>query len=434
MKTTLIVGLTLVASVAQAAPSFEVIDRGNAIEVVAKDTRATSTTVTTTRERIEVSVAGYPRARKIAPYDQFVKEVEFEGGKGRRFSVKLTMDRPTVQALAKHAQAVQVGNDLHLIFPKIVPAAGKTAVLPEPTLPPELAAKAAKAAPAIQSEGEPLVNSPDEIPHAGAPVHADPHAAPAAHAAAPAHADEHAAPAHADAHAAPAHADAHAAPAHADEHAAPAHHEETPAVAKTEHGEKAGAKHDEAPAKIGKAKEPGGNNMLMYGIVGLALVGIGSFALKKKRGAAAPNLGIEVIAQKAIGPKAKIVWLSAGQREMIVSVTAQQVRMLGAWKKGEAPSVALPSAHALSDGRVERTAPPFGAAAGVDEKHDLARGSKPTFSRPADAPSSPAIAGLLKLRKQSPEPLVDEEVATGDIDQDAAWAKEIIAATAGMRR
>lgn len=414
MKSTLIVGLTLVASVAQAAPGFEVIDRGDAIEVVAKDTRATSTTVTTTRERIEVSVAGYPRAPKISPHDQFVKEVEFEGGKGRRFSVKLTMDRPTVQALAKHAQAVQVGNDLHLIFPKLVPAAGKTVVLPEPTLPPELAAKAAKAAPAIEREGAPLVNSPDEIPHAGAPVHADSHAAPA-------HADAHAAPAHADAHAAPAHADTHAAPAHADEHGDSAHHEATPAVAKTEHGEKAGAKHDEAPAKIGKAKEPGGSNMLMYGIVGLALVGIGSFALKKKKGAAAPNMGIDVIAQKVIGPKAKIVWLSAGQREMIVSVTAQQVRMLGAWKKGEAPSVSLPAAHALSDGR-------------IDAQHDLARGSKPTFSRPADAPSSPAIAGLLKLRKQGPEPLVDEDVATGDIDQDAAWAKEIIAATAGMRR
>ncbi len=410
MKTAVIVSLTLVASAAQAAPGFKVIDRGDAIEVVAKDTRATSTTVTTTRERIEVSVAGYPRAPKIAPHDQFVKEVEFEGGKSRRFSVKLTMDRPTVQALARHAQAVQVGNDLHLIFPKLIPAAGKKAVLPEPTLPPELAAKAAKAAPTIQSEGEPLVNSPDEIPRPGTPVHAAP-----AHA--DAHADAHAAPAHADAHAAPAHADE--AAAHTDTHAAAEHH--TPAAAKTAHAEKADAKHDDAPAKIGKAKEPGGSNMMMYGIVGLALVGIGSFALKKKKGTAAPNLGIEVIAQKVIGPKAKIVWLSAGQREMIVSVTAQQVRMLGAWKKGEAPSVSIPSAHALSDGR-------------VDEKHDLARGSRPTFARPADAPASPAIAGLLKLRKQGPEPLVDEEVATGDIDQDAAWAKEIIAATAGMRR
>jgi flagellar biogenesis protein FliO len=376
MKTALIVGLTLVASVAQAAPGFEVIDRGDAIEVVAKDTKATSTTVTTQRERIEVAVAGYPRAAKIAPHDQFVKEVEFEGGKGRRFSVKLTMDRPTVQALAKHALAVQVGNDLHLIFPKLVPAAGKTAVLPEPTLPPELAAKAAQAAPAIQQESAPLVNAPDEIPHATPPV---------------AHVEE--------------------------KHEEPKHEEpKHDAVAA-----KAEPKHDEAPAKIGKAKEPGGNKLLMYGIVGLALVGIGSFALKKKKGAAAPNMGIEVIAQKVIGPKAKIVWLSAGQREMIVSVTAQQVRMLGTWKKGETPSVSLPTAHALSDGR-------------VDEKHDLARGSKRNVGGQADAPSSPAIAGLLKLRKQGPEPLVDEDVATGDIDQDAAWAKEIIAATAGMRR
>lgn len=395
MKAALIVGLMLVAAAAQAAPSFEVIDRGDAIEVVAKDTKAESTTVTTTRERIEVSVAGYPRAPKIAPHDQFVKEVEFEGGKGRRFSVKLTMDRPTVQALAKHAQAVQVGNDLHLIFPKLVPAAGKIAVLPEPTLPPELAAKAAKAAPSIQTEAAPLVNSPDEIPTAGAPAHADEHAAPAP-------------------------TEELAAPAHAEEHAAPAHREATPAVATTEHAPKAEAKHDEAPAKIGRAKEPGGNNMLMYGIVGLALVGLGSFALKKKKGAAAPNMGIEVIAQKVIGPKAKIVWLSAGQREMIVSVTAQQVRMLGTWKKGETPSVSLPTAHALSDGR-------------IDEKHDLARGSKPTFSRQTEAPSSPAIAGLLKLRNKGPEPLVDEDVATGDIDQDAAWAKEIIAASAGRR-
>ena len=59
--------------------------------------------------------------------------------------------------------------------------------------------------------------------------------------------------------------------------------------------------------------------------------------------------------------------------------------------------------------------------------------SDATIPPPAPARRAAKRALLARLREET-EPLVDEEVATGDIDQDAAWAKEIIAATAGMRR
>jgi hypothetical protein len=51
----------------------------------------------------------------------------------------------------------------------------------------------------------------------------------------------------------------------------------------------------------------------------------------------------------------------------------------------------------------------------------------------ADKQSSSAVSGILKLRARTNVPMVNEDVATDDVDADAVWAREILLAT-GARR
>jgi len=117
-----------------------------------------------------------------------------------------------------------------------------------------------------------------------------------------------------------------------------------------------------------------------------------------------------VIAQRALGGKAKVMWLAAGTREMIVSVTPQGVRMLGQWKRTGAPNndfpLPLPEAQ-----MVERSI------------------SGRILSRAA---TSPAVSGLIRLRAQT-QPVISQDVATEDVEADAQWAKDLLAATGGRR-
>jgi flagellar biogenesis protein FliO len=144
-------------------------------------------------------------------------------------------------------------------------------------------------------------------------------------------------------------------------------------------------------------------------IAALALAGIGcvGWVLRKRRKAQGSLSTIEVIAQRSLGGKARVVWLSAGPRELLVSVTPQQVRVIGQWKAGEAVPV-LPTAQISNPGTDEPLAP----------------------SAPK---ASAAVAGLLKLRAHH-APQVTAEVATDDVQADAAWAREILAASSGLRR
>jgi len=156
----------------------------------------------------------------------------------------------------------------------------------------------------------------------------------------------------------------------------------------------------------------------MYGALGLVAAGAGIWMMRRRRSQLAPDATIEIIAQRSLGGKARIVWLCAGQREMLVSVTAQQVRMLGQWRKTDAPA-ALPTAHA-------HTAPAAPQLELPDRFSD----------KLIDKALSPAVSGILRLRGRTSNPLpepVGDEVATEDIEADALWAKEILAAT-GARR
>lgn len=361
--------LTLIAlpatALAEGAPAFEVIDRGSAVEVIAHNVTAAKTAITPIRSRLEIPLVGHPRADKALPTDATVKLVEFDGNEQRVLSVKLGFERPEVKALAKYAQAIQVGSDVHVLFPRIVPADGAAVVLPEPTLPPALAAKLATPEPAPVAETKPVtpeaVTASVPAPEAKTTPEAKPVAATTA-----------------------------------------------PAPAK--------AAATATPATVAPAKDDAWQKLSMYAAVGLAAVGCGVWLLRRRKAQQGAFSSIDVIAQKSLGAKAKVVWFTAGGREMVVAVTPQQVRMLGQWKRSAGTDnvtySALPAAQTYADAAKE--------------------------ARPENRLSSAAVDGIRKLRERRSHrnmmaPSVNEEVATDDADADEVWAKEILAAT-GARR
>jgi len=359
-------------ALADPAPvSFELKDRGDAVEVIAHNLKAARTAIAPIRSRLEIPLTEHAFAKPLAPIDPTVKVVELDGGV---LSVKLNFERPDVKTLSRYAQAIQVGPDLHMLVPRHVPADGAIVKLPDPTLPPELAQQIA-AVPAPKLIGPEL--PPQPKPTAATTTVAAPAAkstalpAPAAGPPAP--------------------------PA-----AAPAQAQDTkPAV----------------------AAEPDDrwSNFSMYAALGLAAAGCGLWLIKRKKAQQGPMASIEVIAQRSLGGKAKIVWLAAGPREMIVAVTAQQVRMLGQWRKTES-------------GELRQT----GSFAAVlpEATAQLAQLEGRTSTRDritSQGFASPAVSGLLQLRAKTQPPPINEDVATGDPEADAAWTREILAAT-GARR
>jgi hypothetical protein len=44
---------------------------------------------------------------------------------------------------------------------------------------------------------------------------------------------------------------------------------------------------------------------------------------------------------------------------------------------------------------------------------------------------SPAVSGILRLRARTGQMPISEAVATGEVEADELWAKEILAATGG---
>ena len=323
------------ATVAQAEPRFEVLDRGDAVEIVAHETKAMTTAIAPVRSRLEVPITSRPAIGKLVPANEkTVRVVELDGNTKPVLSVKLGFEHETVATLAKYAQAIQVGEDLHLIVPRALPAPGTTIALPEPTLPPELAAKLAPPASPLQPPAPKLAPKPEAKPAPKLEPKLEPKA-PAPQAA--------------------------------------------PVVDKAK--------------PIAKAPE-GSPLQNLPALLAFALAAIGCvmWMKRKKRASTQPASSIDVVAQKSLGGKARIVWLRIGNRDMVVAVTPQSVCTLGQWLKS-AERAPLPEA----------------------------------ITAPAAAPpeASPAVAGLLKLRRTSQfaTPVVDE------VEADAAWAREIVAAT-----
>jgi hypothetical protein len=148
--------------------------------------------------------------------------------------------------------------------------------------------------------------------------------------------------------------------------------------------------------------------------------------MKKRKKEAAVVGSIDIIAQRSLGNKAKVMWLSAGGREVLVSVTAQNVHMLGQWSKSDREG--MPRAATLG---------------GSSFQQELAQ--QEVEAAPPPMIQSSAVSGILKLRARTSAPLIgragtvqplpqiNEDVATDDAEADLEWAKEILTAS-GARR
>ena len=245
----LVLCLLAIPSIALAGPRFETLDRGDAIEVIARDVTAATTAVVPKRSRLEIELAGAPIIPPLVPTDKGVKVVELEGRTPRMLSVKVAHEREGVKRLARHARVFQVGPDVHVLFPRAVPADGATVRLPEPTLPEAVAAIAP-----VKPIG------PEQ------PVTA------AVKAAAPAKA--------------------------------------APEAARPPTAEPATAEPAAPKQAFLKAPEPS-SNVTTYALLGLSAICVGAWFLKRKRAAVVPTSSTTDRAE-ALGAKAKVVWLVAG--------------------------------------------------------------------------------------------------------------------------
>ncbi|TMQ12026.1 MAG: flagellar biosynthetic protein FliO [Deltaproteobacteria bacterium] len=452
------------------APRFELIDRGDAVEVIAHHIRAARTAVLPVRSRLEVPLAGAPQARRITPADPTVKLIELGDDAIRTLSVKLAFERADVKALSRFAQAIQVGDDLHLLVPRKLPDGGVAPRLPEPTMP---APGARTDRPAAAAHVEPAAARTDAAAtHAARVEPAGPPAAPPMPPTAPVlgpRADPRGdpPPAAAAAPTAPTAPTAPSTPAR-PEAAAARHDAPSTAAARTRSAADALSAPPPGPPSASVApprsldqtlaadRDDAWSRISMYGALGLAAAGAGVWLLRRRRGRPGLAASIEIIAQRSLGGKARIVWLSAGTREMIVSVTAQQVRMLGQWRKSD---VELPPAYARDEPRDRSgaaTGPATGFAAPRAPTGQFAAPRSPTgqFTVPAaaalDNAVSPAVSGLLRLRGRTGQiPAVDptaeprpagrsrarlstmDSDLPADVEPDSLWAKEILAATIG---
>lgn len=349
--------LLAVPAVAAAEPRIETIDRGDAIEVIAREITAADTTITPVRSRLEIPVADAPDPIRVRAPDPAIVVTEL--GK-RALSIKLAHDRGDVKALAPRARAIQVGPDLHVLIPRTLAVTS----LPDPT-PVVVAPAAAIAPPMAPAAGAPpaaRTSIASSIPNTSSGIaNVPPAGAPDGEIA-----------------------------------RAPI------ASGKTDHPAQPAQ-----PAQLASAPPSPLSRPSVLAVLALAAIGGGVWLMRRRKGNPEAASSIDIIAQRSLGAKAKVVWLAAGSREMVVAVTPQQVRVLGQWKK--------------TDGPAERASP-------VELPH----------AQVVDLPAkqaNPAVAGILKLRAKTVpppatlEPRLDDDIATGDLEADALWAKEILQAT-----
>ncbi|HSS00255.1 MAG TPA: flagellar biosynthetic protein FliO, partial [Kofleriaceae bacterium] len=360
------------APVAPAPPrpvTFEVIDRGDTVEVIAHNLKAARTAIFPVRSRLEVPIVGAPVVKRALPTDPTVKVIELDGDETMRsLSVKLGFERADVKTLARFAQAIQVGDDLHLLVPRKVPAEGQAAKVPEPTLTPELAATVARAEPttvgqigprpdpnARKLETKPAETSGKPETKSDAKPEGKPDGKPDGKSEArPEDKPEGKSDGKQEGKSEPrpegkseARIDGKDAASVVANDASPAKDAHTAAATIKSDG-----KFDGKLLKPQLASDPSDawSKIAMYAALGLGATGFGIWWMRKRKGQFVAPASIEIIAQRSLGGKARIVWLSAGPREMIVSVTSQQVRMLGQWRKNDA-GASLPAAQTHSDPR-----------------------------------------------------------------------------------
>ena len=383
MSTKRNIGLALLALAATAtaahADGITIDDRGDAVEVMAPALVAKDKTIKVVRHRLEIPLDGKPLKRSENVTDGTIKQIEIKGSPAV-ISIKLDLDKPVVKALVPHVAIEQLDTGLRIRIPRQVPSTKAAAPVPVP-VPVPLPAKAEAPKPEAPKPEAPKAEAPKpEAAKTEAPAPAP--AAAIAKAPAP-----------------------------------------TPAP-----------QTQNAPAAPAQPKSESSipDVPLLAGLGGLGL--LAAIYLHRKRKTPGPVQQIDVLAQRSLGGKAKVVWLAVGGREMVVAVTPQHVRTLGSWRK----------AAEVANGAVRMST--VGGIPYIPARHKtIGEGSvverlpaAPETQTPAAlAPAlSPAVSGILRLRAKTVRPPSETELeptpATDD-DDDAVWARELRAATGGRK-
>lgn len=134
--------------------------------------------------------------------------------------------------------------------------------------------------------------------------------------------------------------------------------------------------------------------------IGLGACAVVLFVARRRRGNA-PGDQIRVLASQSLGGKHRVVLVSAGKREFLLALSEKDTRVIGRWRKPAA-------ARATADEPIE-----VPSRTGL-----LSAMERPAAIPAALPPASPAVAGLLKLRKTSPSP-------AGTPQNDLEWAARL---------
>jgi flagellar biogenesis protein FliO len=159
---------------------------------------------------------------------------------------------------------------------------------------------------------------------------------------------------------------------------------------------------------------------------------------RKRRPHAAPEEAIRVLASRSLGGKSRVVLLAAGDREMLLSVSDRgTAKLIGRWRRGDSAVAAtqaasLRAAIAADDDDAFMLDPSpasklssmmASAGAALDDERT---GSGPT-RQGSRGPSSPSVAGLLKLRRGDSSPNLNAALAGGTgVAPDSDWARALL--------
>lgn len=416
-----------------ARPKLKVVDRGDKVEVVVSDVRLPAApSMKVNRERIDLPLAGRPNEVNEVYGTGLVMRIDVRTeGTTRMMSVKLRRDHDAVVALAQGATATQGDDGVHLIVPKTALAAAAPAATAPAAPAVENAAatgatatleaapaKTAAAAPATATTGTSVtlggVTAPTVDTNANNANASNTNANSAnANSANASNTNAN----NANANPANAH-DVNATANSANANDANANTDGSNALAGLT------GRHTGAEAKSSNSKLTGGGSgpgigRVVLAIAAIALAGGAIVALRRRKGAAptAPGPQLDVLASKSLGGKTRIVWLGAGDRELVVAVANTSVSLLGQWRRGEA------------DRATERSTPMRLETGRDDADPSFASGSV-QLPRTRTLNTS-AVSGIMRLRgKVTP---ITDDLPTDDGDADEKWARDILAATGGRR-
>ena len=416
----------------QGRPRLKVIDHGAQIEVVVSGVRlADAPVMTLNRERIELPLAGRPLESNMVYERGLVMRIDVRGdvrGEGvRSLSVKLRRDAAGVAALARGTTATQADDGVHLWLPVKAPAADAVAAPvagAAGAVVPAVALAAVPAAPKGASNGT-------TVSMTGTTGNTTPTGRSTATGTGTGTGSDSFDSALADAHAAlrtngtPDPTTGTVAGSGSGPGSVPG---SDPAAGSTTVTGTAslltGSRSPTAKAApiTGGGSGGPGFGRVVIAVLAIALAGGAIVALRRKRGAAPTATGpqLEILASRSLGGKTRVVWLGAGDRELVVAIAAQHVNLLGQWRRGEADRPV--------DRALERSQPMRLEAVAAEGEPSFATGSTP-MARVRG--TSTAVSGIMRLRgKVTP---ITDEVATGDTDADEQWARDILAATGGRR-